>query len=58
MTLIMLAGNFWFDQDILFKWAATDPDQQRIPLATDAEKTSTPIYVAEKANDDNKETEN
>jgi hypothetical protein len=31
MTLIAIAGNFFFDQDISLAWSASDPNQQRIP---------------------------
>lgn len=43
MTLTALAGNFFFDQDILFEWSATDPDQQKIPRISSSDTPALPI---------------
>lgn len=48
MTLTPLAGNFFFDQDILFEWSATDPDQQRIPRISSSETPAQPINDSRK----------
>ena len=31
LTLIALTGNFVFDQDVPFAYAAKDPDQLKLP---------------------------